>query len=176
MRIFLLGALVALALPATALAKGNPVLIPIVPPGNSGADQYVENVPTPAGGQPTSGVGAHGHAGSGAVSPIAPGTQAALQRDGRDGRQLSALTRATAPSHSHRHTGAVAGAAGGGSGPGSGGSGGSGSGGSPVSSVLRSVVGGSSGGGAGMGTLLPIILGLCAVGVGGLALRRRLSN
>ena len=59
-RAILLGVLVALALPASAVAaRGSlfpPGSHPVVPTGNSGADQYVESVPTAVGNRSSSAV------------------------------------------------------------------------------------------------------------------------
>lgn len=180
MKAFLASVLVALTLPAAASAG----LTPVIPPGNSAANQYVESVPTAGGGTSSTGVfkGGHGGRAGGASTPAVAASQSYLQRQGTDGRGLTALLRATAApapagsaSHGHgkRRGGAtVSGSTGGGSGGG----------GSPrVSST-----GATSGTAAvvhsltGLGGTSPglwIVLLVTAVGVIGTAgLRRRRSS
>ncbi len=123
--------LAVLAFPAAASAL-KPV-IPVIPPGNSAANQYVESVPTAGGGTSSSAVYKRGHGGKpgGASTPALAASQSYLRRQGTDGRGLTALLRATAAptpasvtaSHGHgKHTagGAVTGGSGGGSGGGPG--------------------------------------------------------
>lgn len=191
MRSTLIGLLVALALPATASARGQTV----APPGNSGVNQYVESVPTAKGNRPTAtispgggggntrgGTGNTGGGGSagrtsaasgngaagGGASPLTPSAQRALARQGSRGRQVAALAAATGPGRARDRSRA----------------------GtstratikprsqvlpandsSPPSAVLRALTGASTHGG--LGLLLPAILILGTLCAGLIALRRR---
>jgi hypothetical protein len=168
--------LVAGALPVSAPAKTNT----IAPPGNSGIGQYVENIPTASGGQPTSTVhpGSHGSAlippgGSGGGpdggSAVSAATARALASQGSDGRAAANLARTTAPQPSSRKRPTVGTAGAGQPGPGIPVAGRGGS--SPASSVFKALTGSAAG--AGLGPILPAVLIVSLVGVTGLALRRR---
>jgi hypothetical protein len=172
------------AVPGVALANSRPV----VPPGNSGANQYVEVIPTAGGGRPThtvhTGTGAHRGPGSpsggGGGAAVAKSTQQALLAQGHTGAQVAAIAKATAPAGL---TGLPSGRSGGGmdrqTGPtqapaasrsdsGTASSGGSTA---PATALLRAV----TGSGGGLGSLLPTILIamlVCALVVG-LQRRRR---
>ncbi len=169
MRAFLIAAALSLALPAAGAAK----LRPYIPPGNSGANEYVESVPTAAGNNSTGNVIESGGAGP---SPLAPSTQSALASQGRDGRAAAALANATAPaSLRNRHHRAVAPGSGGGGSPGVGSSargGPAASGGSPAAAVLKSLFGlqGQS------GAVMPVILILAALALGAERLWRRRTS
>ncbi len=174
------GTLIALALPATAQAASSPK--PFVPAGNSAASQYVEVVPTAGGGESTSPL-THPGTKKTAVSqasPLSPSAQTALRRQGSDGTRVAAFASATAPAsvRRHAHHGAAAAGSSGGSGPGAG-AGGTGQAGTPVGSgggpsLLRAVTGAGASGG--LGSMLPVVLGLSALAVGGAALRRRRTS
>ena len=128
--------LFALALPAAAGAQ-------VVPPGNSGVDQYKESIPGVGGDRPTgpNASGTGNGSGTGAVpseSRVSPATVQSLEKLGQDGKATAAAAAATAPSRPQ-------------------GSGGSDS---------------SGGSGPGMGWALPVILALALAGAVGLALSR----
>jgi hypothetical protein len=171
-----------LAFPATALAghggHNN------VPPGNSGLDQYTENIPGAGGNHPTGGGGSHHHGGGGGGngSSVSPGVTSTLDSQGSAGQGAASLATATAPDVGGpaRHgdtaqagkSGGSANATGnanakGGNGATTGGaahagnaaSGGSGSG---VDAIAAELTG--AGVDNGMGIFLPIILGLALVG------------
>lgn len=167
MRALLIAAALSLALPAAGAAK----LRPYIPPGNSGANEYVESVPTAAGNNSTGNV-----IGSGASGPsvLAPSTRSALATQGRDGRATAALANATAPATLRdRHRRHVAPGAGGSSGAGSSGGGvPAGSGGSPAAAVLKSLFGLQGGGGA----VLPVLLILAALVLGAERMWRRRTS
>jgi hypothetical protein len=165
---------VLLVQPASALARGNKVL---VPPGDSAASQYVETVPTDRGGAlPGSGQ---------QPNALTPGQRSRLDALGPDGRQLVAVVQATspppaagapAPGHGAGRTNAGDGTAVAATGaPGSTGS--TGSAGalssrgvpSTVGLVLTAATGAGSGG---LGIFLPLLLGATALGVLLLAVRR----
>jgi hypothetical protein len=170
----ILGLIVAVAWAAGASAAGRP----LVPQGNSGADQYVESIPTAAGQQPT--ISNHRNhsssAGSSSASAgLSPSVQAALARQGDAGRRTAALARAYAPA---RRRSARRGTAipGGGSSGGSSSAGGipaGGAEGAPSASAMlvRSLTGLGSSGGLGAG--LSVLLLLTALGAGVLAVVRR---
>jgi len=198
-RAILLGVLVALALPASAVAaRGSlfpPGSHPVVPTGNSGADQYVESVPSADGNRSSSAVSSGESSGasrSSATGPVPQPTQDALINNGLDGARTLEFARATAPKRkrpapsktrlpAHRRSGArqdssVGGSAGGGSaGGGSAGGGGStaGTGSSPTATILKSVTGFAQGAG---GPVLPAILIVSLLGAGAVALRRTRSG
>src|SRR5262245_11032830 len=76
--------LIAAGAPAALAADKNPI-----PPGNSGAGQYVENIPggggnNPGGGAPSGGGGGHGGA-------VPSGTERTLNSSGPAGRATAAL-------------------------------------------------------------------------------------
>jgi hypothetical protein len=190
MRAFFAAPLIALALPAGASAA----LTPVIPPGNSAANQYVESVPTAGGGTSSSSVyrnGHHGRAG-GASTPVLAATENSLQHQGADGRGLTAVLRATATGSSQpatgtggrHHTtaagpgasgsggnGSGGGGAGGPTGTAPGGSGGSTGGSSATAAVVRSLTGLGAGSGTGVG--LWIVLLVSTLGVAAAAVRRR---
>jgi hypothetical protein len=178
MRALILGLIVTVALPAAAGAAGRP----LVPQGNSGANQYVESIPTAGGQRSTISVGPNqtGSSGSSSSSSIlTPAVRAALASQGHDGRQTAALARAYAPATGSRgrsRGGSVL-TGGGSSGAGSGGgdapTGGThaGTGSSPSALLVRSVTG--FGGQGGLGPGLSAVLLLSALGAGVLAVLRR---
>jgi hypothetical protein len=187
MKAFLACVIAALALPSAAGAA----LTPVIPPGNSAANQYVESVPTAGGGTSSTVVfkGGHGGRPGHASTPAVATSQSYLQRQGTDGRGLTALLRATAApasagSTSHRHdthrsAAAPGGSAGGGSAGGSttgGGSTGTRVSGTGATSGTAAVVHSLTGlGGTSPG--LWVVLLVVAVGVVGTAgVRRRRSN
>ena len=151
-----------------AAAAGRPRYL--APPGNSAVSQYLEVVPTPAGGS--------------AERPVGGGLTAAernrLTRLGPDGRALASVVAATAtagsnaPVHrrSHgRHT-VGAGDTGAGSPPGPlSRAGNRAASGVPVSSVVGAATGGADGGG--LGLLLPLAMIGALVGIAAAAIRRR---
>ena len=167
MRALLIAAALSLALPAAGAAK----LRPYIPPGNSGANEYVESVPTAAGNNSTGNVIESGASGP---SVLAPSTRSALATQGRDGRATAALANATAPATlRERHRRHVAPGAGGSSGAGSSGGGvPAGSGGSPAAAVLKSIFGLQGGGGA----VLPVLLILAALVLGAERMWRRRTS
>ena len=159
------GTLVALALPAVALAGGGTV----APPGLSAVSQYVEDVPTVKGNRPSSSV-VIPPKGGGPGSPSSSGTSGAgasaqsalpapvvkrLDHAGSAGQGAAALALATAPVLS-RHKPVA-------SGPPA----------APGAAVLGSLTGVSGAGG--MGVFLPLFLAvtLVAVTAAGIARRRR---
>jgi uncharacterized membrane protein len=176
-RALLIAAALSLALPAAGAAK----LRPYIPPSNSGANEYVESVPTAAGNNSTGNVIESGASGP---SVLAPSTRSALATQGRDGRATAALASATAPATLRdRHRRHVAPGAGGSSGAGSSGAGSSGagssgggvpagSGGSPAAAVLKSIFGLQGGGGA----VLPVLLILAALVLGAERMWRRRTS
>ena len=172
-----------LVLPATALAGNGGHHS--VPPGNSGLDQYTENIPGAGGNHPTGGGGSHhpGGGGGGSGSSVSPGVTHTLDSQGPAGQGAASLAAATAPDVGGNapagHGGKSGGSANakGGSGTTAGGaasrgnaaSGGSGSG---VDAIAAELTG--SGVDNGMGIFLPIILGAALIGALGLvALRLR---
>ncbi len=167
MRALLIAAALSLALPAAGAAK----LRPYIPPGNSGANEYVESVPTAAGNNSTGNVI---ESGAGGPSVLAPSTRSALATQGRDGRATAALANATAPATLRdRHRRHVAPGAGGSSGAGSSGGGVPAvSGGSPAAAVLKSIFGLQGGGGA----VLPVLLILAALVLGAERMWRRRTS
>jgi hypothetical protein len=99
-------ALTLLALAAPAAAQGQ-----IVPPGNSGVDQYQESVPGVGGNRP-SGPNGGSAAGTGAASGqsrISPKTAQSLDKLGPDGKGTAAVAAATAPgpSQGSRSSGSI---------------------------------------------------------------------
>ncbi len=167
MRALLIAAVLSLAFPAAGAAK----LRPYIPPGNSGANEYVESVPTAGGSNPTGNV-----IESGGGSALAPGTQSALARQGRDGRATAAVANETAPPnlrHRHRQHIGASGAGGGSTGSGSPGAGTSPeAGGSPAGAVLKSLFGLQGQGSA----ALPAILILAALVLGAERMWRRRAS
>jgi hypothetical protein len=164
-RALLIAAALSLALPAASAAK----LQPYIPPGNSGANEYIESVPTAAGDNATGNV----IQSEGTGSSLPPSTQSALVSQGRDGRATAALANATAPAKLRNHRRHVAAGGGGGGSTGAGSSGAPpSSGGSPAASVLKSLFGLQGQGGA----LLPVILILAALALGAERMWRRRTS
>jgi hypothetical protein len=174
--VVVLALLLVLGLAAPALAKHTV----LVPPGNSGASQYVETVPTAGGGRPSGSIhpGGPGSGATGKGGPISPATLRQLNAQGPAGRAAAALAEATAPNHpqpaASGHVDATAPgdaepaaaarvarqspvAAGGGA--------------SPASSVVKALTGSSGTGG--LGLLLPILLIATLFGVTLIAVLRR---
>lgn len=184
MRTLLLVALVTLALPAAAAAQTSsglpPGLRPVIPTSNSGADQYVESIPTADGNRSTIPVagGPSSASNSAPTTPTAPlpaATQSVLATQGPDGAAAAALAQSTAPAKPRRTGRGAAPISGGGSGGGSNSGGGgtatarstldaAGAVASPTSSVLRSLTGADGGGG--MIGLLAIVSVAAAIVVG----------
>jgi hypothetical protein len=159
-RWLLVAAALAAALPASASAK----LRPYIPPGNSGANEYVESVPTAGGDKSTGNVIASGDT----ASALAPSTRAALRRAGADGRRAAAFANATAPPRGRQGVHIVA-ATGGGT-PGAG----AGSSQTPAGGILRSLFGLQGQGGLG-GALPAILIASMLALAAGRVLRRRAS-
>lgn len=154
MRALALAAVLLLAVPGLALAK--PRTRTIAPPGNSGIQQYTETVPTSSGGTP-SGTIPGGGPGGGAIPSS---TAQTLAKSTPGGAGIAALLNATAPAGIHPHhsrhaAGSISDSGGG----------------SPATAVIKALTG--SGGSGGLGTLLPIILAACALGLGTAAILRR---
>jgi len=153
-----IGGLLALAIPASALARAP--IRTIAPPGVSGVSQYVEDIPTAKGNRPSASVilgGGKGPGSSSGSSALSPSTQRALDRQGSAGRQAAALVDATAPSatsHSSNEAGILDGASTG-----------------PTTAVLKAMTGSAAHGG--LGVLMPVLMVLIVAGTGVLALRRR---
>jgi hypothetical protein len=159
MRSAVIGLLVSLVLPASALAASSPTTI--APPGNSGVSQYREDVPTAKGNRPSSAFTPGGGGSNGSGGSVSPSTLRALNKQGSAGRKAAALAQATAPT-SGTPAGPKTVKANAGS---------QDFGASPVTSVVKALTGSSNGGG--LGALLPIILIACLLGVTALALLRR---
>src|SRR5947209_12491732 len=96
MRAFIVVALVVLGLPASAVASKQPY-ITLVPPGNSGANQYVENVPTASGNGSTSNLTQPSGPGGSRGGALPASTQTALAHQGANGVRAAAIAAATAP-------------------------------------------------------------------------------
>jgi hypothetical protein len=159
MKVRFLVSLTLLVFPASALASTHPV----IPSGNSGANEYIETLPN-ASGQGRAEVrtrpASSGTSRAGGVLPAR--VTSSLGRRGHDGRAVARFVRATGPAGA-RHRDLPASVSLGGPNPPAGSS--------PVSSVLGSLTGLSGGGG--LGAALPIMLVLIAAWVAGLAIRRR---
>jgi hypothetical protein len=179
-----------LAFPATALAGHGGHHN--VPPGNSGLDQYTENIPGAGGNHPTGGGGGSHHQGGGGGgngSSVSPGVTSTLNSQGPAGQGAASLATATAPDvGGPAHHGGTAQAPQGGKGGGSanatgnanthakganagtsGGaahSGNAASGNSGSGSGVDAIAAELTGAGVdnGMGVFLPIILGVALVG------------
>jgi hypothetical protein len=162
----MLAFVIALLLPAGASAFS------VIPPSNSGADQYVESVPT-AGGSRSSTPLATTAPSTRAIESVTPSTQAVLVRQGADGRRTAALARRFAPPGARQRS-RSAGRLGRSSGGGSSGGGSSGSGSSPLGTLVDALIGSGTNGGS--GAAVPIALILSTFGVGAVALRRRRSG
>ena len=171
-RIVLL-ALLAIAAPATAVAKTKTV----APPGDSGLNQYLEVVPTAQGPTPPGG----GGPGGGGRSALTATQQRQLNALGPGGRTLAAVVEATAPQslgvpEANRAASPSAGAAGGAGGAGPGVVDApaaklpSVSGSSPASLILGAAVGR---GGGGIGLWLPAFMLASLAGVMALVVVRR---
>jgi hypothetical protein len=164
--VFLGVVLTLLLLPGAALAKNRTY----APPGNSGVNQYVENVPTGGGNRPASsvhpGTGVPGGGGGGS-GPISGSTQRSFDHNGAAGRAAVALAEATAPGSVPKQRRTSGGSSAGGTSPGSAASA---QGFSPLRSLFKTFTGSASGG---LGALLPIILVVTALGAMMLAVLRR---
>ncbi len=144
----------------------------LVPPGNSSVSEYVENVPTARGGCPSVALRSATRAGM-----ISRATKRSLLARGRPGVATEALARATGPTGSMLNVPGLPRAvsnraaslrAAGAAGP---------AGSSPLGAIVDAL-GGSSGGG-GLGALLPLVLVICVLAIGGtffFRLRRRRSG
>ena len=168
----MIGLIVAVALPAGASAAGRPLL----PQGNSGANQYVESIPTVGGQRPTSSVDRRRSASSRESQVLTPSVQSALARQGHAGRETTALAATYAPANRRRSRRGAVVAGGGSSSPGTP-AGGTPAGGTPAQSgssasamLVRSLTGFSS---PGLGAGLSVILILSALGAGVLRVVRR---
>jgi hypothetical protein len=164
MKVRLLVSLALLVFPASALASTHPV----IPSGNSGANEYIETLPNASGqgraeGHTPSSTHPASSGTSSVGSPVLPTPVASsLARRGHDGRATARFARATGPSGA-RHRDLPTSVSVGGPKPPAGSS--------AVSSVLGSLTGLSGGGG--LGAALPIMLVLIAVWIAGLTIRRR---
>jgi hypothetical protein len=179
-KIALLISMAALAFPAAAVASWAPV----IPPGNSGADQYVESVPSASGNDSSGAVRSHRPSTGSALATqpgaVTPVTQAALLAQGRPGRLTAQLASTTGPrglsaqtkvTHSkHKAKTAVGGAANPG-GPSAGGGSAAGGGGS---SAVGSVAGALTG--TGGASVLPFVLAATALAIVAIAVARRRLN
>jgi len=185
-RMLMLG-LLALALPATAVARGRAT---VAPPGDSGITQYLEVVPTAQGGSPPrAGGGAGGGTTGGQGGALTASQQRQLNALGPDGRTLAAVVDATAPQSlgvpvpgraANGSASSVRGA--GGAGVGAQASGADSvpaaslphaSGSSPASLMLDAAAGR---GGGGLGWLLPAFMLASSVGVTLVVVRRRRTS
>lgn len=165
--------LCSLVLPAAALAKNKGV----APPGNSGVNQYVEDLPTLSGGKPTHSVavapvgsggsggsgGSQGSGGSGAsagtappasTSPVPRSVSKSLNHHGQAGKQAAALAAGTAAASQELNTGHRVKV-------------------EPASATgqLLGALTGSSG--SGLGSLLPVILIVSLLVLSGVGLFKR---
>lgn len=169
MKIALVTTLAVLAFPAAASASW----VPYVPPSNSGANQYVESVPSASGNTSTGTVRSHrptsGKALAAQPGAVSPRTEAALLAAGNPGRVTAVLAATTGPRlpaqsgthHTKQHSG-VAGS------PSDPSSGGGGSGSSGAGSVVGALTGTS-----GTSGLLPVALALSALALAAIAVARR---
>lgn len=138
-----LAAAFTLCLTPVALAAS-----PNTPQGNSGIDQYVEQVPDASGGKPSSDVG---HGSRSGPSAIDPSILQQLRAQGRTGREAARVLASTAPAGPRRERGQGGTTAGGSSGP---------------TAVLRALTD--------SGPVLPVLLvGSLVLGLAFLAGRRR---
>ena len=164
MKVRLLVSLTLLVFPASALASTHPV----IPSGNSGANEYIETLPNASGqGRAEVRTRSSNHPSSSGTSSAGSGVLPArvassLARHGHDGRAAARFARASGPAGA-RHRDLAASVSRGGPNPPAGSS--------PVSSILGSLTG--LDGGGGLGAALPIMLVLIAVWIAGLAIRRR---
>jgi hypothetical protein len=94
--ILTVAALLALQVCFAASAMAQQTL----PPGNSGIDQYTENVPSAGGDKPTAGPGAGGGGGAagGQTTVLSPGTKSKLDKLGANGKAAARAAEATGPS------------------------------------------------------------------------------
>jgi len=184
-RVLLLSVL-ALALPATAVARGRAT---VAPPGDSGITQYLEVVPTAQGGSPPRAAGgAGGGTTGGQGGALTASQQRQLNALGPDGRTLAAVVDATAPQSlgvpvpGRAANGSASSVGGRGAGVGARASGAdsvpaaslpSASGSSPASLMLDAAAGR---GGGGLGWLLPALMLASLVGVTLVAVRRRRTS
>jgi hypothetical protein len=158
-RFLVAGLVLAIAAPAAAADT-------IAPPGNAGAQEYLEAVPTAGGGKVG---GSSGKPGSGTLSKR---DRSSLAAQGSDGKAAAALAETSAPAASHtsspakkhHHSKSAPAAASSDPAP---------SGGGPsLAAASAKTVGGKGG----MGAALPIVLAVALVGAAGLALLRRRSR
>jgi hypothetical protein len=150
MRRFCVATLAAalLALPAAAHAQE-------VPPGNSGVDQYLENLPGPGGDKPSNDVGGGGGGGGG---NLPPGVAEDLEAQGPNGAAAAALAEQTVPEQPKGNAGDESA-----KGPSTGGDVKREDDGSSLGDIFSALAGSDSGG---MGIFLPILLAgtlLCAL-------------
>jgi hypothetical protein len=156
MRTILCAIVIALALPATAIAGNSRNGLPS---GNSGAYQYVESIPTAHGSKPDSTVGTGSHP---APSAVPPSTRRGLLAQGSAGRAAYSVAAATAPKIKRRprphrtHRRAVAAAS---KPPGSSGGGASPAGTSRGTAVLQALIGMGNGSSLGLLIILIVIAG-----------------
>lgn len=165
-----------LAFPAGAIARGHPIVL--APPGNSAVSQYVEVVPTAAGGGVPRNPGGGGTAGGGGLTSAQARSD---NRLGQAGRLLVAVVQATAPNSAGGSVGAsgeVGPRAGRGDAVGQGSASSSGvhaqlaaAGSSPISSVLAAATGNGQ---SGLGfVLLGLLLAAGVAVAAGAVLRQR---
>lgn len=178
MKIALITALAVLGFPTAAMANWTPY----VPPGNSGANQYVESVPSASGNSSSGAVRSHrptsGKALAAQPGPVSRSTEAALLASGRAGRITAILAATTAPrglapaAQQHRRSKNRSGVAAVPATPPGGSAGGSSSGSAGGSSRVGSVLGAMTGA-SGTSSLLPFVLALSALVVAAFAVGRR---
>jgi hypothetical protein len=151
-----------LAAPAVTQAQQS------LPPGNSGVDQYTENVPGPGGDKPTSddegGSGGSGGSGSGGAGngELSASEAQALSDQGANGAAAAQLAEQTAPETAKTNARVEHRSGDGGD-----------DGGFSADDVFSALTGSDS---AGMGVFLPILLGatlLAAIAVGATRMLRR---
>ena len=152
---------------ASAHPGGNtPGFNTLLPAGNASGGEYVENVPTARGRCPSEAFTSATLAGV-----IPPSTERTLLNAGRVGIATEALARATGPGGSTLNVPGLPGAVSNRKAGAATSSTNSGGASSPLVAVADAL--GGSSGGAGLGTLLPVVLVLCVIGIGGAVLLRR---
>jgi hypothetical protein len=152
-----LGVVIALGVLVPAAHATNRT---IAPPGNSGVQQYLENVPTASGNRPTNSIHAGGSGGGGGGGGVSPSTQRRLAALGVAGADTAALAKATAPRIPRRTAGRGSKPLAAGGGPAVR---------SPVAAVADTVTGSTTG----LGILLPVILLGTLLGSAAIAVVRR---
>lgn len=145
--------LMALLIPATASAAAPRAM----PPGVSGANQYIETLPGPAGNVPTESLGGEGRGKRTPAQVLGRSEAAQLEALGPDGRAAARLAAATAPGRGDGRAGGREAT--------------NPSGASPVNQIVGQVSGTSGSGG--MGLLLPALIASAAVAAAAYALGRR---